>query len=53
MEISRETKVLYFSELKIYNYIVKIDNYEEILGDEIKNFEKLMRLNPLPFKPWQ
>lgn len=41
MEISRETKVLYFSELKIYDYIVKIDNYEEILGDEIKNFEKL------------
>ena len=41
MEIIRETKPLFYSSNKIYDYVIKIDNYEAILGDEIRNFEKL------------
>ena len=41
MEIFRETKPLLYSNNKIYDYVIKIDNYEAILGDEIRNFEKL------------
>ena len=41
MEIIRETKPLLYSSNKIYDYVIKIDNYEAILGDEIRNFEKL------------
>ena len=41
MEIIRETKPLLYSINEIYNYVIKIDNYEAILGNEIRNFEKL------------
>ena len=41
MEIIRETKPLLYSSNEIYDYVIKIDNYEAILGSEIKNFEKL------------
>ena len=41
MEIFRETKPLLYSSNKIYDYVIKIDNYEAILGNEIRNFEKL------------
>ena len=41
MEIIRETKPLLYSVGEIYEYVIKIDNYEAILGNEIRNFEKL------------
>ena len=41
MEIIRETKPLLYSSNEVYDYVIKIDNYEAILGDEIRNFEKL------------
>ena len=41
MEIIRETKPLLYPSNEIYEYIIKIDNYEAILGSEIRNFEKL------------
>ena len=41
MEIIRETKPLLYSSNEIYDYVIKIDNYESILGNEIRNFEKL------------
>ena len=41
MEIIRETKPLLYSCNEIYDYVIKIDNYEAILGNEIRNFEKL------------
>ena len=41
MEIIRETKPLLYSSNEIYDYVLKIDNYEAILGNEIRNFEKL------------
>ena len=41
MEIIRETKPLLYSSNEVYDYVIKIDNYEAILGNEIKNFEKL------------
>ena len=41
MEIVRETKPLLYSSNEIYDYVIKIDNYEAILGNEIRNFEKL------------
>ena len=41
MEIFRETKPLLYSSNKIYDYVIKIDNYEAILGNEIRNFEML------------
>ena len=41
MEIIRETKPLSYSSNEIYDYVIKIDNYKAILGNEIKNFEKL------------
>ena len=41
MEIIRETKPLLYSTNEIYDYVIKIDNYEAILGNEIRNFEKL------------
>ena len=41
MEIIRETKPLSYSSNEIYDYVIKIDNYEAILGNEIRNFEKL------------
>ena len=41
MEIIRETKPLSYSSNEIYDYVIKIDNYKAILGNEIRNFEKL------------
>ncbi len=41
MEISKQTNTLQFSSLKIYDFIINIDNYKTILGDEISDFEKL------------
>ena len=41
MEKIRETKPLLYSTNEIYDYVIKIDNYEAILGNEIRNFEKL------------
>ena len=41
MEISKQTNILQFSSLKIYDFIINIDNYKTILGDEIRDFEKL------------
>ena len=41
MEIIRDTKPLLYSSNEIYDYVIKIDNYEAILGNEIRNFEKL------------
>ena len=41
MEIIRETKPLLYSINEVYDYVIKIDNYEAILGNEIRNFEKL------------
>ena len=41
MEIIRETKPLLYSSNEVYDYVIKIDNYEAILGNEIRNFEKL------------
>ena len=41
MEIIKETKPLLYSSDEIYDYVIKIDNYEAILGNEIRNFEKL------------
>ena len=41
MEIIRETKPLLYSSNEIYDYVIKIDNYEAILGNEIRNFEML------------
>ena len=41
MEISKQTNILQFSQSKIYDFIINIDNYKTILGDEISDFEKL------------
>ena len=38
MRISKKTNNLNFTCDKIYNYISDINNYELILGDEIKDF---------------
>ena len=41
MEINKQTNILQFSSSKIYDFIINIDNYKTILGDEISDFEKL------------
>ena len=41
MEINKQTNILQFSSLKIYDFIINIDNYKTILGNEISDFEKL------------
>jgi len=41
MEISKETKPISYSNNEIYDFVIKINNYEAILGSEIRNFEKL------------
>ena len=41
MEISKQTNILQFSSSKIYDFIINIDNYKTILGNEISDFEKL------------
>ena len=41
MEIIKETKPISYSNNEIYDFVIKINNYEAILGSEIRNFEKL------------
>ncbi len=41
MEIIKESKVIPYSSEKLYSYIIDIDNYEQILKDEIRSFDKL------------
>ena len=41
MEIIKESKVIPYSSEKLYSYIINIDNYEQILKDEIRSFDKL------------
>ena len=41
MEINKESKEIPYSSNKIYSYISNIDNYETILKNEIKSFDKI------------
>ena len=41
MEIIKESRVIPYSAEKLYSHIVDIDNYEQILKDEIRSFDKL------------
>ena len=41
MEIIKESKVIPYSSEKLYSHIIDIDNYEQILKDEIRSFDKL------------
>ena len=41
MEIIKESNVIPYSSKKLYSYIIDIDNYEQILKDEIRSFDKL------------
>ena len=41
MEINKESKEIPYSSNKIYSYISNIDNYESILKNEIKSFDKI------------
>ena len=41
MEINKESKEIPYSSEKIYNYIIDINNYENILKNEIKSFDKI------------
>jgi hypothetical protein len=41
MEINKESKEIPYSSEKIYNYIIDINNYENILKNEIKSFNKI------------
>ena len=41
MEIIKESNVIPYSSEKLYSYIIDIDNYEQILKDEIRSFDKL------------
>ena len=41
MEIIKESNVIPYSSEKLYSHIVDIDNYEQILKDEIRSFDKL------------
>ena len=41
MEIIKESNVNPYSSEKLYSYIIDIDNYEQILKDEIRSFDKL------------
>ena len=41
MEIIKESNVIPYSSEKLYSHITDIDNYEQILKDEIKSFDKL------------
>ena len=41
MEIIKESNVIPYSSEKLYSHIIDIDNYEQILKDEIKSFDKL------------
>ena len=41
MEIIKESREIPYSAEKLYSHIVDIDNYEQILKDEIRSFDKL------------
>ena len=41
MKIIKESNVIPYSSEKLYSHIIDIDNYEKILKDEIRSFEKL------------
>ena len=41
MEINKESKEIPYSSDKIYTYIIDINNYENILKNEIKSFDKI------------
>jgi hypothetical protein len=41
MEIIKESNVIPYSSEKLYSYVIDIDNYEQILKDEIRSFDKL------------
>ena len=41
MEINKESKEIPYSSKKIYTYIIDINNYENILKNEIKGFDKI------------
>jgi len=41
MEINKESKEIPYSSQKIYTYIIDINNYENILKNEIKSFDKI------------
>jgi len=41
MEINKESKEIPYSSEKIYTYIIDINNYENILKNEIKSFNKI------------
>ena len=41
MEINKESKEIPYSSEKIYTYISDINNYENILKNEIKSFDKI------------
>ena len=41
MEIIKESNLIPYSSEKLYSHIIDIDNYEQILKDEIRSFDKL------------
>ena len=41
MEIIKESNVIPYSSEKLYSHITDINNYEKILKDEIRSFDKL------------
>ena len=41
MEIIKESNVIPYSSEKLYSHIIDIDNYEQILKNEIRSFDKL------------
>lgn len=41
MEINKESKEIPYSSEKIYTYIIDINNYENILKNEINSFDKI------------
>ena len=43
MEINKESKEIPYSSEKIYTYIIDINNYENILKNEIKSFDKISK----------
>ena len=41
MEIIKESNLIPYSSEKLYSHIIDIDNYEQILKDEIRSFDKI------------
>ena len=41
MEIIKGSNLIPYSSEKLYSHIINIDNYEQILKDEIRSFDKL------------